>query len=128
VHGEANQIRLRVQPEAGSRLEELLAQIPEGAGLALLTEIDPIANAALVWEPGQRQIGSINPVGSDASRMASFIVFLPGLEANGGQAFEDGYAMKLTQSAWRKFPKSLRTRKPLTSFRFPDYTTTGPDH
>ena len=115
VHSEANRIRLRVETQAASRLLKSLEQLPEGGAAAVLTEIDPIANAAFVWEPGQRQIEVITGPGSDASRVAgSFLLFLPGLETNGGEAFEDGYAMRLTQPAWKRIRDALRAKAPVT--------------
>lgn len=115
VHSDANRIRLKVDTQAGPRLLESLERLPEGSAAAVLTRIDPSANAAFVWEPGQRQIEAITGPGGDTSRIAgSFLLFLPGLEANGGQAFEDGYAMQLTQLAWKKIRKALRVKAPVT--------------
>jgi hypothetical protein len=115
VHSEASRIRLRVQTQAALHLLEFLEQLPAGGAAAFLTEVDPIANAALVWEPGQRQMQVITGPGSDASRMAgSFLLLLPGLKTNGGEAFEDGYVMRLTQPAWKKIREALRAKAPVT--------------
>jgi hypothetical protein len=44
----------------------------------------------------------------------SFLLLLPGLKTNGGEAFEDGYVMRLTQPAWKKIWEALRAKAPVT--------------
>jgi hypothetical protein len=88
--------------------QDRLAQLPDGAPLALLTAIDPTANGCLVWVPGQSEPEAIVPTGSDGSRVCGFfLACVADQPANGGKILEDGFAMQLTGEAWQALRRAL---------------------
>lgn len=85
-----------------------LAQLPDGAPLALLTALDPAANGCLVWVPGQKEPEAIIPNGSDASRVGGcFVALFPDQPASTGRILEDGFAIQLTGEAWHAMRRAL---------------------
>ncbi len=112
VRLEENQILLRLLPQAGPHLRSELEQVPSNAPLSLLTELDPRANGCLVWEPGQSGPVAITPPNSDGSRLTGcFMAFVPGQAEDGGQLFEDGFVMMLTDESWTTIRQALETGK-----------------
>jgi hypothetical protein len=108
-------ILLRLTSAAGGRLAHALAQLPRSAAIAVLTDIDPIANGCLVWEPGQLEPAAIAPNGGDngSALSACFLLFAPDQPANGGCAIEDGLALELTASSWTALRAAIETRHPV---------------
>jgi hypothetical protein len=108
VSREGEQIRVRLFRHTQPRWEELFAQTATDAPLALLTDLDPTANACLVWETGQTGPAAITPPGSDGSCVSGcFAVFVPQQAADRGQVVEDGFAMLLTTSSWTAIRQAL---------------------
>jgi len=103
-----NRIALSVLRGEEAMWQERLAQLPEGAPVALLTAIDPAANGCLTWVPGQTEPEAIIPPGSDGARVCGcFVVFVAGQAANGGKILEDGFALELTDEAWQSIRRAL---------------------
>lgn len=92
-----------------------LLALPAAAPFALTTDFDPMANAALLWQPGQREPTAITPPGSDGSRPGgSFVAFVGDQPLDGAQLFEDGYVAKLTAASWQRLRTALVESKPLS--------------
>ncbi|HET9622593.1 MAG TPA: hypothetical protein VFP84_14575 [Kofleriaceae bacterium] len=107
--GHADRLELRVLRSAVPQLQRL-AELPPDATFALLTGLDPEADACLTWEPGQHGPLGISPPDSAGRLIAGcFIVFLPAQPADGGLLLEDGYAMKLTTASWAALRTALMT-------------------
>jgi len=112
VRLEGNQILLRLLPQASPNLQSQLGQLPSNVSLSLLTELDPVADGCLVWEPGQSGPVAITPPNSDGSRLAGcFMAFVPEQAEDGGQLFEDGFVMMLTDASWMTIRQALETRR-----------------
>jgi hypothetical protein len=110
---EAQRIELRVTRGGQASLRRL-AELPGDAVLALLTGLDPEADACLSWEPGQTGPLGITPPDSETERIAGcFVMFLPDQPADGGLMLEDGYAMKLTTASWQALRDALMTGRDL---------------
>lgn len=109
---------LRLLPGTGKPLSDLLGQYPSNAGnvaITLWTELDPAANACLVWEPPQAEPFVIVPPGSDSSRRSGcFITFIPGLAEDGGRLGEDGFFMTLTEPSWLAILEAISLEKTIT--------------
>ena len=105
-----NQIVLRVPRAARNALGAAGDGLPRQVPLALLTTLDPRADSCLVWTPEQRGPEAISPPGSRGARTSGcFALLVPGQTTDGGQVFEDGFAMMLTD------PTSARLRDALTA-------------
>ncbi len=107
---EGNQISLRLLPQAGELLRSKLEQFPANTVLALLTELDPTANACMVWQPGQSTLEAIASPNSDGSRISGcFIAFVPQQAEDKGQVFEDGFIMLLTDTSWMLIRQAIKS-------------------
>lgn len=110
VSQEANHIFLQLLPEAGEFLRSKLDQFPLNIVLALLTELDPTANACLVWQPGQVNPEAIASPNSQGSRISGcFIAFVPQQAEDKGQVFEDGFIMLLTDTSWILIRQAIKS-------------------
>ncbi len=92
--------------------KELLTQLPEEAPLCLLTDLDPQANALLVWQAGEATGGpsAITPPGSDGSIVCGgAVVVIPEQEQSNPQVIEDSFLLTLTTSDWIKLRNGLIT-------------------
>lgn len=109
-----DQILLRLTSAAGERLTDALGQLPGSTAIVVLTEIDPIANGCLVWEPGQRGPTAITPNGghNGLALSACFLLFVPDQPANGGRGIEDGLTFELTATSWTALRAAFETRRP----------------
>jgi hypothetical protein len=77
----------------------------------------PASNASswLVWHPGQKEPLSIAPDGADNSRVSgSCLVIHPSAKVNEGRAFEDGYALRLSEESWAGLALALRQERELS--------------
>ncbi len=112
---EGQRVVLRVSAGARERLKRHLRQAPSNAALALLTEIDPTANACLYWEPDQPGgPAAITPPGSDGSRLCGcFALFVPAQKEDEVRLFEDGISLLLTNRSWKAAQKALMKERPL---------------
>ena len=106
---EDQRVILRVGLEARQSLQKRLKQVPKNASVALLTEIDPTANACLYWEPDQPGgPAAITPPGSDGSRLCGcFALFVPAQKEDEVRLFEDGMSLLLTSRSWKAVQKAL---------------------
>ena len=112
---ERGQVVLRLVREAGDELEELLDKTPSNVALALLADLDSRADACLAWEPGQTQPFAITAPSGGGSRVGGCFLFIaPGQPENGGNVFEDGFVMMLTDESWAAFRRALQAREALS--------------
>lgn len=107
-------ITLRLLPQAGEQLRRQLVQCPPDSIVALLTELDPTANACLVWRSGQADAFAITPPNSEGSRSGGcFIAFVPQQDADRGQVLEDGFVMLLTDQSWLTIRDAIALGNPI---------------
>lgn len=113
---EGHRVVLRVALQARESLQRHLKQAPKKAPLALLTEIDPSANACLVWDPDQPGgPKAITPPDSDGSRLCGcFALFVPAQEEDEIRLFEDGISLLVTTRSWTAVRKALMKERTLT--------------
>jgi hypothetical protein len=104
-----------LSPNVRALLGRGVAAVPRGAPFALLTKPAPSASSWLVWHPGQTEPLSIAPDGSDNSRVSgSCLVIHPNAKLNEGRAFEDGYALFLSEESWANLALALRQERELS--------------
>jgi hypothetical protein len=107
-------ITLQVSPQASEELRRQLAQYPPDAVVAVLTELDPTANACLVWRSGQPNAFAITPPNSDGSRLGGcFIAFVPQQASDKGQILEDGFIILLTDASWMAIREAIASGHPI---------------
>jgi hypothetical protein len=115
IRRENQRIILRVTSQAGERLRTHLAQLPKKTPIALLTDIDPMANACLVWAPELPAPTAITPPYSDGSRLCGcFVLFVPEQKEQEVRLFEDGFSLLLSTRSWRRMRKALMQGRPFT--------------
>jgi hypothetical protein len=108
VFKEENRIILRAHAGAARRTTEALRSLPPSEPLALLTAIDPSADAALVWHPGQTEPHAITPPGGQGRRLCgSFVILLPEQETDKEELFEDGYVLHLTSATCERLRNAI---------------------
>jgi len=92
-------------------LNELLQQIPEEAPLVVSGELDPDANALLVWQATMENGPSaITPPGSDGSKVCGCsVLFFPEQDESNAQVVEDSFLLSLATPDWLKMRKALMT-------------------
>ncbi len=90
-------------------LNELLKQIPDEAPLVVSTELDPDANALLVWQATMENGPSaITPPGSDGSKVCGCSVLIfPEQDESNAQVVEDSFLLSLTTPDWIKLRAGL---------------------
>lgn len=90
-------------------LSELFKQIPDEAPLTVSTELDPDANALLVWQATMENGPSaITPPGSDGSKVCGCSVLIfPEQEESNAQVVEDSFLLSLTTPDWIKLRSGL---------------------
>lgn len=106
-----NQITLRLRHADLAAIAEHLDRLAADAPFALATSPDLEANARLVWRPGQEQVDTIWPEGSDGSVVTGgFVAFLASAEEpEGGRVSEDGFAVWLRPADSARLRQALRT-------------------
>ncbi len=108
----AERITVRLARSAQARLSQGLP--PPEAALAFLTVLDPSADGCLVWSPGQQAPEAISPPGSRGERLSGcFALFVPQQASDGGNPFEDGFAITLTDASWGRVRQALVSATPL---------------
>jgi hypothetical protein len=109
-----NRITLRLPPARAVMLRELLAQAPPNAAFGILCELDPSADALLVWQPGQRGPEAISPEGSRGARVGGcFVLFVGQQQADEGRVFEDGFALMVRDASNAAIRRALTSGTPL---------------
>jgi len=107
---EGERLALRLHPSSAALLHQLLSGIGAGSVFALTMSIDPEADGCLVWQAGQPGPSAITPPSSRGAHLAvGFLAVLPDQPADGGQFFEDGFAMFLTSSSSQALREALAT-------------------
>jgi hypothetical protein len=92
-----------------------LSGLPTDMPVALLTSLDPHANACLTWEPAQKGPAAITPPQSDGSRLSGcFLALVPEQDKDGAQIFEDGFVLMLTNLSRKYFTDALLHGKAIT--------------
>lgn len=94
-------------------IREFLKQLPVQAPFTIGCDIDPAANAMLVWQATMENGPSaITPPGSDGTRVAgcSLLVF-PEQDATNAQVIEDSFLLSLKTEDWEKLRNALMTGK-----------------
>jgi len=106
-----NNLSLRLVLHIRERLEKFLARIGPLAPLALPTQVDPRANACLVWpESTTSPRWAISPPNSDGSRKTgAFVLFIPEQPSNRIKIVEDGVAVFLTNNDWKTIREALQS-------------------
>ena len=111
---EGRGMRILLAPSVVGTLGRGLATLPPGAPFALLTKPAAIANAVLVWHPGQTERTGISPEGSDLSRMSgNCLVIMPGGQEDQTRCVEDGYSLLFSSESWAKLLSALAGQRPL---------------
>lgn len=101
---------LRIAAEARQTLADVIAQTPDRAVLALLTALDPEANACRTWAAGRDECIGIGPDGADGSRMTgAFLALVPKQPEDAVRTLEDGFAIFLTERSWDLLREALRS-------------------
>lgn len=92
-------------------LNELLQQIPDEAPMVVSGELDPDANALLVWQATMENGPSaITPPGSDGSRVCGCsILFFPEQDETNAQVVEDSFLLSLKTPDWLNMRKAFMT-------------------
>jgi len=91
-----------------------LAELAPQSPFALLTELDPAADACLLWIPGQTGPAAISPPGSTGASVGGVFLAVNGDQpADATQIFEDGFICSVTPATWRVIVQALLTRRPL---------------
>jgi hypothetical protein len=107
-------ITLRIPPAAAAKLRSALASAPPERPFGLLCELDPGADACLVWQPGQRGPKAISAPGSRGERVSGcFVVFAGEQDGDAGQVFEDGFAFMLRNASFTALRRALGSGAPL---------------
>lgn len=90
---------------------DLLRQLPAEAPFSIGCDIDPAANAMLVWQATMANGPSaITPPGSDGTRVAGCsIVVFPEQEVSNAQVIEDSFLLSLNTEDWTKLRNGLLT-------------------
>lgn len=107
---EGHHIFLSVRPEFREILGENIGQVPVDSPLIFnITYIDPRADACLVWSPNEHApLAAITPPDSHGVRVTgSFLAFVPEQGTNEVTRVEDGHALLLTTSSWKKIREAL---------------------
>jgi len=108
---EPNHLFLRIFPGSREYLRKIVPVIPPPTALALRTQVDPRANACLVWPvPDITESVAITPTNSDGSRKTgAFVLFVSEQSSNSIRTVEDGVAVLLTDSDWKKVRDALHS-------------------
>ena len=97
---------------AGKRLA---ARLGDDEPVALLTDLEPGADAHLTWRAGQTAPEAVAPDGSAAARVAgAFLLVVPAQAANRGSLVEDGFALSLGAGALGAVRRALQREEPFT--------------
>jgi len=134
VNQYGNTVMMQPTVDAGVRIAEALKELPPGDALApggrlppgttamapggrlppgttamaLLTDLNPLSDACLVWQPGQRGPEAISPPGSKGETVAGcFVAFIPDQDADEVRVFEDGFALMIRNDTWANIRRAI---------------------
>lgn len=103
---------LRIRPQTG---QKVAADLAAHKAVRLGLEIDPRANAFLIWTSQQDHLEAVNPHHSDGSQMSGqHVVFLPGQKQDECRTFGDGYILFLTTQSFQKLVAALKNGSPFS--------------
>jgi hypothetical protein len=107
---------LTLLPGALSILKEVLEDPQADHPMALITDLDPAADALLAWSPGQKQPEAISMPGATGARVAgSFLLIAGGHDHDEGQLFEDGFSLLFTEATFRRVKEAILGEKPASA-------------
>ncbi len=105
-----NQLFLSLSPLDRKYRGELFANISAKSYVALLTRVDPRADACMVWIHGSDRKHAISqPHGSGGRMTGNFILFIAPSDQSVDDVtpIEDGYVVRLTKNAWQRMRDAL---------------------
>lgn len=115
VRVEGNRIVASVAPDGVQELLAAVARAPVSVPLAMPTELDPVADGCLVWEPGHLEPTVAAPPGSRRTRLSGcFLALIPDQQEDCGEIVEDGMVVSFTDSSWLAVKGALETQAPIT--------------
>jgi hypothetical protein len=102
IHQADGEIVLRLGESARAALATQLERTPDGKTFGVLTEIEPDADACLVWQPGQSAMAAIAPPGSTGRHICGCMLLIAiGMQEDSVHQTEDGFGVVLTDASWR---------------------------
>jgi len=112
--GPGARVVLRLRSAARPGIDEALTKLDADEAVALLLNLDPEADAAMTWTPGQTSPSAIAKPGAKGARIAgNFVVLAPGVDRDGAQGLEDGFSVFLTRASWQKVRAALAQGQPV---------------
>ncbi|APR82809.1 Hypothetical protein A7982_08158 [Minicystis rosea] len=104
-----------LQRKAGQRLTEAFGELGAAQiGMALYVDVDPEADALLLWEPGQMEAAGIAKPGATGARLAGgFLLLATGTEEDGAKPIEDGFGLLLTERTWAAVRAAIAEGRPI---------------
>lgn len=112
--GPGAKVVLTLTRTAGGQLIEAVRKVGPTSALTLLVDLDPEADAILVWEPGETTRDAIARPGGTGARIAgNSLMIAPGVDANGARGGEGGFALLLTKQTWDEVLSAIERRRPI---------------
>lgn len=106
---------LRLGKEAANDLLEAIGQRGAESAFTLSMDLDPEADACLVWSPGQQALSAISMPGGTSARISGNVLLIaPAGEDDGVKLIEDGFGLLLTPASWARLRTALAAHEPLT--------------
>ena len=113
-------IVLDVEPVAAPALADLSRHCDQG--FVLSGELSPLADACLVWRPGQSEPAAISDGdASEGKRMGGNFLLLGPTDSDGFRLLEDGFCVTLSAPAWARLQAALQSQEPI-QIALPDAT------
>jgi hypothetical protein len=106
---------LTVTPEGAPRLKKAISELKAPGLLCLHAELDPEADACLVWKAGGTGPMAISKPGATGRRVAgNYLLLVGGQAANSMKGVEDGFCFLLTSKDWERVREALSSGQALT--------------
>jgi hypothetical protein len=113
--GEGASVVLRLRAEAAKALLADIEQRGPDSAFAFSMDLDPEADACLVYSPGSRTPGAISAPGATGARISgNMLAMAPEAQEDVVRAVEDGFGMSLTNATWTRFRAALSAREPFS--------------
>lgn len=106
-------VRVRVTAEASRALAAAFAKLPADAPWMVPTDRDEIADARLIWRPGQTSPAAISAPGGGARLGGNFFLAVPQQAHDDVRMIEDGFAALLTDACAARLRDALAAHEPL---------------